>query len=1076
MAAHWVVIAAAALTTLVAAAVAAALAVFAGQALPQAVRHDLVNAPGNSMAANGPFGSGDAQSTSAALKSAIRAALPTVPFDFWAGTWSDPLGLVPGALPARPTSAGPGSTPLLAAAALDAVTSHAVLVAGAWPAPSAAPSGEIPAALPATSAALLRLRVGDVLRLQDRNTLARVTFTITGLYAQRQLAGSAAAYWQLDSLPASGSSTASGFVTYGPLVVPPTAFPGQLTAATGTWVALPDLSSVSDTELSTLSADITSLETSMNGSNTLSGMQLTSNLPTLLADIGRNLALARSLLAISGLQLLVLAVAALLAVARLLATQREGETALLTARGATRWQLIQLTAAEVVPLSVVTALAGGVAGIWLARWLGGSLYGQGTAGGTVASGGIGLTAAGTWIDALAAAVLIVAAAIGALLYPVLRPAAGSARVSRGRQAALAGATRAGTDVALIALAVLAGWQLRRYSAVTTSATGAPAAIDPVLALAPALALAGGTVLTLRLLPAAARAADRLAASGRTLTAAMAGWQFSRQPLRQGGAALLIVMAVATGTLALAQHQSWTRSTSDQAAYTAGADVRVDLATALPPASTALLTHTAGVTRALAVADDQETLPAPVIAVNSAQAAGVIPLPGDQSPLSPARLLRAIAPAATTGGTAVPGHPAAIQLTGTLSRAPLGPATVVLTVTDATGSVFQLPLSGTLPADGRPHRLTAPLGGSGFAYPLRIAQLTATYAMPEKPYLHSVELTITGTTLAGWGAVASAPALNFGRASAGTGVDPGAATLQPAAGGATVTFGPGFGTTSQLNDFGVTVISPVDGQVTLTAGNLAPPAAAAIATKAFDDANHTGPGQTVSATVGGITVPVRIVAQVGSFPTVTGSGLIMDLTTLQSLLIAQGGAPLAVTQWWLATAGHGVPPALAAALPPGASITSRAAVASATANDPLSVAPQQALLAVTAAAALLAITGFLVSIAANVRQRRAENALLAALGVPQRSAAAQLFLEKLLLSVPAALLGLVLGTVVARLLVPAVTLTTTAQPPVPPAVTLLDLPQTVPLAVVVAVLPALAAALVVFRRPDPAAELRAAEAA
>jgi hypothetical protein len=58
----------------------------------------------------------------------------------------------------------------------------------------------------------------------------------------------------------------------------------------------------------------------------------------------------------------------------------------------------------------------------------------------------------------------------------------------------------------------------------------------------------------------------------------------------------------------------------------------------------------------------------------------------------------------------------------------------------------------------------------------------------------------------------------------------------------------------------------------------------------------------------------------------------------------------------------------------------------------------------------------------------------------------------------------------------VTLTTAAQAPVPPAVPLFDLPQTVALAVAVAVLPALAAALVVFRRPDPAAELRAAEAA
>ena len=78
-----------------------------------------------------------------------------------------------------------------------------------------------------------------------------------------------------------------------------------------------------------------------------------------------------------------------------------------------------------------------------------------------------------------------------------------------------------------------------------------------------------------------------------------------------------------------------------------------------------------------------------------------------------------------------------------------------------------------------------------------------------------------------------------------------------------------------------------------------------------------------------------------------------------------------------------------------------------------------------AAALLAICGFWVSIAADVRQRRAENALLAALGVGQRSAAAQLFLEKLLLSVPSAVLGLILGTAVARLLVPAVTLTPAA---------------------------------------------------
>ena len=166
--------------------------------------------------------------------------------------------------------------------------------------------------------------------------------------------------------------------------------------------------------------------------------------------------------------------------------------------------------------------------------------------------------------------------------------------------------------------------------------------------------------------------------------------------------------------------------------------------------------------------------------------------------------------------------------------------------------------------------------------------------------------------------------------------------------------------------------------------------------------------------------------------------------------------------------------MTAAVPAGTDITSAAALATAAASDTLSAAPQQALLAMAAAAALLAITGFWVSIAADVRRRRGETALLAALGVTRRGAALQLCLEKLLLSLPSAALGVLLGTLVAWLLVPAVTLTPTAQQPTPPAVTQYDLPQAIALALAVAVLPAVTAALAATRRPDPAAELRAAE--
>ena len=104
----------------------------------------------------------------------------------------------------------------------------------------------------------------------------------------------------------------------------------------------------------------------------------------MLTAAGSNLTVAWSLLVISALQILVLAIVALAAVGRLLAAQREGETALLIARGATRWQLTRLTAAEVVPLSVLVSVVGALAGIRLASALvehGGAGHGRPPAGG-----------------------------------------------------------------------------------------------------------------------------------------------------------------------------------------------------------------------------------------------------------------------------------------------------------------------------------------------------------------------------------------------------------------------------------------------------------------------------------------------------------------------------------------------------------------------------------------------------------------------------------------------------------------------------------------------------------------------
>jgi hypothetical protein len=1072
MIAYWVVLAAAALTTLVTAAVAAALAVFAGQALPLAIRHDLVTAPGTALSVTGLVSDpSQAGPDSAAVRSRVAAALPGIPFSFQEAFWSDPLGLVPGALPASPTSAGRGNTPLLQASAMGEVDSHAILIAGRWPtAPGSGRTRVIPAALPASAAALLDVRAGDVLRLRDRTTSAFVSFDITGIFTPREGPG-AGSYWTLSDIPASGMANSGGFTTYGPLVVSQASFGPMLAMSGGSWVAQPDMAAFAGGALSPVSASVTALSQSLPNSTTPPGAQVSTNLPSVLAGAGTNLAVARSVLLISALQLLVLASVALLAVARLLAAQREGESALLIARGAKRSQLTRLTAAEVIPLAVIMSAVGAFAGIRLASVL--------ASAGPLGAAGIRLGGpAGAYLDALGAAAAVAVVTIVALLAPGLTPSPspGAARVRRGRRAMVAGVTRAGLDIALVLLAVLAGWQLRQYSAVSN---GGIAGIDPVLVLAPALALAAGSVAALRLLPVAARVADRLAARGTGLPAALAGWQFSRMPVRQGSAALLLIMAVATGTLALAQHDSWTRSAADQAAFATGGDVQVTLPAPLAAGRVGAVTGATGVTRSVAVATDVEAGPGEVVAIDSAQAPQVTRLPSGSvfhaiSPAGglPGDLLTAPQPGTRPGTirlTAALG-PAAPMPAGRISglAAQLGSVTVTLTILDQSGSAYQV-TAGTLIADSRPHLLVASLGGSRARYPLRVAAITVAYLVPFHA-TPSMALTVSGLALAGWTGDTSSAAM----AGLGPFGQPRTKSTRVTGQAMTVTFSPGYG-----DDF-INSPEPVQyaGQVALLPSAAPVVAIPAIATHAFLAANGIVTGGVVPITINGTLVPLRIVAEVPAFPTVSpqDGALITDLGGLQEYLARRSASPLPVTQWWLATVGRGVPAALPAIVPAGTDIVSAAGLATATMNDPLSAAPQLVLLAMAAATALLALTGFCVSIAADVRQRRAETALLAALGLTAREAAVQLFLEKLLLGLPSAAVGVLLGALVARLLVPAVTLTPAAAQPVPPPVTLYDLSVAVPLALAVAVLPAVAAALAAARRPDPAAELRAAETA
>jgi hypothetical protein len=719
----------------------------------------------------------------------------------------------------------------------------------------------------------------------------------------------------------------------------------------------------------------------------------------------------------------------------------------------------------------------------------------------------GYTGTGTtslaWLSGLA--MLLLCAAV--LAWPALRTLTpDAARRGRSRQARLTGIAWAGGDLALVALAAVAAWQLRGYSAVAHPATGS-LGIDPVVAVAPALAVAGVALILLRALPLLARLADRATDHERRLGAAMVSWQIARRPIRQAGPVLLVVVATATTTLAVAGYASWRQSAADQAAFAVGADVRVDSAANLAPGQAQAIAHAPGVTAATQASVTNIGGGDQLIALNAGTAAKTILLRPDLSPLPLSTLWRRI----ETGlpGLALPGQPARLEIVAALgpgadttaaqARRDLGPVAVMASIQDASGATYQVP-AGNLPADGQPHALVCTLPGPRqVSEPLRLLQLTLTYLLP--PYdaanpnsapaasvrIESLAVARTArgpfsTTVRRGDALAAWDYTGFSRA-VPTGPQ-GADVATPPSDGAPpaiVLWRRITGDAQQLafsigHDPSAAVEASVNfdpttafAQVSITAPT--PQTIPAIATAGFLAAHRLGIGSVIPVPVNGFGIPVKIVASVARFPTVFGQNraLITDLAQINNLLVYDEEPPLPVTRWWLRTAGSHLPRWPAGL---GLSVTDRADQQAALLNNPLLKAPRQAMLAIGGAAVLLGAAGFSVSVAASLRSRRTQRAVFAALGVGKSAQAAQLCLEQCALSVPAAAAGLLAGIGLAQLLVPAITLTTDAAEPVPWALAMVPLGPAIALALVTAAGPAAAAAVSVLRRPDPAAQLRA----
>jgi hypothetical protein len=1073
----WLLVGCLTATVLVTTALVSALASFYTVALPVAVVSELSKSGTMAVQVYGVTGGGE---TAAGVAGRLSAAISAVPSRVYPATWSADLAV--------PSPVRHGQVPVVQAASVGGITANARLTAGVWP---AAPHAGQPirAALPATAARDLGLRVGSVLTVTDPSTGSRITMQVSGLFRPERPTDP---YWQIDSIGPTGVENDGGFLVYGPAVVSPAAFGGEarglLSPSQLSVVALPQVARNWASDLSPLAHQIARVTAAIDNSGYLSAKTA---MPPLLADAAAGLATARSLMLISGLQLLLLACAALALASRLLASYREEETALLAARGAARRQLVRQSLSEATIAVALSTTVGAVAGSWLSAALLSHLSGlpaQTPLPGTTA-----------WLAAAVLAVLC----LGIVVWPTLRPPRpGDVRTRRGRPAQMVIAVSAGADIALIVLAVLAVRELRSYSAAAQVASGA--GIDPVIAIAPALALAGLAIVPLRLLPILARGLERLTARSSRFGTAMANWEISRRPLRQSGPALLVILSVGMATLGLAQYQSWRRSVHDQAAFATGAQVSLQSPLFAPAASATRIARLPGVTAAMPVSAVQLLGPGQLLVLDAALAARTVTLRPDLSRLPERQLFATITPR-HPAGLVLPGRPAQLELNASMTdpssaeaAAALGPVSATLTVQDSYGVSYAIQTT-SMPADGRSHELVAGLSAAGTAYPLRLIGISVNYNMPAYPLtalamradqqavLQLGGLSVsqrdagpfsrpfaTGQAIAAWQAQSADPGL-ASVLSGTSGLTYGSATtelgVQAAAGGTErITFSPGHGPLLPNPPPG-TSATPQPGQADVEVNiPRAQQPVPVIVTTGYAATHGLYQRSVFTVTIEGQQIFCQLMATVAAFP--AGGVLVADQAVVQDALLSLGvGGSLPVTEWWLATTSGAAP----VGVPAGWTVSDADAVASRLESDPLSAAPVHAAAAVAVAVAVIAALGFCVSVAASARERRSQHALLGALGVPAAAQARLFCLEEALISIPAAAVGLAIGVVLARVMVRPLTVTATGAVPVPPVLLELPLGLVLPLAALLAIVPVVAAAVTALRQPDPAAELRAAEA-
>ncbi|MGV9212023.1 FtsX-like permease family protein [Micromonospora sp. RB23] len=900
-----------------------------------------------------------------------------------------------------------GDDPIFAnLATLDGLTAHAELTNGAWPRPGADP---VQVSLPERVATTLGLTVGERIPLRDRATEKASAVVLAGTWRPRD---PTEAYWLL--APGVGTGSVGSGTSYGPFALDSadfaTLFPGSVTAS---WLAEPDLGGVDAANLPAVRTAVGAATVAVPEAAELgSSGQASTKIDRLLDRIARADLVGRSALATPLLLILVLGGYALVLVAALLHEDRRPQTALLRARGAARRQLAGLAAREATLVVAPAALLGPVIAGEALRF--------------VRPGGAAelSTAGGNTTLLWAAAAATAAGCLVAMVAPTLRGSGTyvADMAARSRPNRSASIQRASVDLVLVALAVLAWVQLRRYASPLAGSNGR-LGLDPLLVAAPTLGVLAGAVLALRVLPPLTRFAERFV-DRRPWTATMLGmWQAGRRP--HAGPVLLLALAVGGSTLAWSLVSTGERSQVEQAGHTVGADLRItERGGAAPVTRAGELAAMPGVRRALPVWRDEVRvgrgdLPVTVIGFDSAAAQGVVRLADRLSdePVS-TQYQRMVAARGASTGLELPAGTRAI--TGT-ARTPVEGAfrtlnvAVSLLVTSSDGSAFRLPAVDAT-SDGRPTPFTVRLPDVGDAR-LRLAGFEADGGAAAG---NAYRLQVDGLTLVGADGAKRPAELTGGWATAAAGkpASPAQSDEQGVAASFPVQVIPG----------GQFAYQPPTRFAIVPAGQIAP--VPVLMTSAVRDALSLHSGDTFTLALAGVSVPARLIGELDSVPTTSGEGVLLDLPTAVDALI-RGGTVRTTPEWWIGADDPAAATRAAGELT-GVTVLDRRAEIEAAADDPYWRGSRTGMLAAALGAVLLALVGLMVDVWATARRRLSEFAVLTTLGATPRLLARALLAEQTFLAGIGVGVGLLLGAAVAATMAPLVILTPAANRPVPPA--------------------------------------------